>query len=94
RITICGTAAVTEWDPVPMGPRVHRQLLVARARIQGFLVFDYKDRLAEARTALANWLRSGQLSVREHVLDGPEHAPGAIEMLYEGRNTGKLIIAV
>ncbi|MEM8624450.1 MAG: NADP-dependent oxidoreductase, partial [Pseudomonadota bacterium] len=41
RITICGTAAVTEWDPVPMGPRVHRQLLVARARIQGFLVFDY-----------------------------------------------------
>jgi len=35
RITICGTAAVTEWNPIPVGPRVHRQLLVARARMQG-----------------------------------------------------------
>ncbi|WP_424969805.1 NADP-dependent oxidoreductase [Dinoroseobacter sp. S76] len=94
RITICGTAAVTEWDPVPMGPRVHRQLLVARARMQGFLIFDYKDRLAEARSALADWLRAGQLTTREHILDGPEHAPGAIEMLYRGENRGKLIIAV
>ena len=94
RITICGTAAVAEWDPLPMGPRVHRQLLVARARMQGFLIFDYKDRLGEAREALADWLRAGQLSVLEHVLEGVEHAPGAIEMLYAGKNQGKLIVAV
>ncbi|MEO0428332.1 MAG: NADP-dependent oxidoreductase [Pseudomonadota bacterium] len=94
RITICGTAAITEWDPIPMGPRVHRQLLVARARIQGFLVFDYKDRLAEAREALAGWLRAGTLTTREHILEGPEAAPAAIQMLYKGQNTGKLIVAV
>jgi len=94
RITICGTAAVTEWDPIPMGPRVHRQLLVARARMQGFLIFDYKDRLHEARAALAGWLREGRLTVREHVLDGPEAAMDAIGMLYRGENMGKLIVAV
>ena len=94
RITICGTAAITEWDPLPVGPRVHRQLLVARARMQGFLIFDYKDRLAEARTALAGWLREGRITVREHVLDGPQAAPGAIGMLYRGENTGKLIVKV
>ncbi|MEO1458175.1 MAG: NADP-dependent oxidoreductase, partial [Pseudomonadota bacterium] len=94
RITICGTAAITEWDPLPVGPRVHRQLLVARARMQGFLVFDYRERLHEARTALAGWLREGRLTVREHMLQGPEAAPGAISMLYRGENTGKLIIAV
>lgn len=94
RITICGTAAVTDWDPVPMGPRVHRQLLVARARMQGFLIFDYKDRLGEAREALAGWLRDGRLRVREHVLEGPEAAMDAIGMLYRGENTGKLIVAV
>lgn len=94
RITVCGTAAVTEWDPVPPGPRVHRQLLVARARMQGFLIFDYRDRLGEARAALAGWLRDGRLTVREHVLEGPEAAPGAIAMLYRGENTGKLIVAV
>ncbi len=92
RITICGTAAITEWDPLPLGPRVHRQLLVARARMQGLLVFDYKDRYPEARAQLADWLRAGQLTVREHILDGPEAAPGAIAMLYRGENTGKLIV--
>ena len=94
RIAICGTAAITEWDPIPTGPRVHRQLLVARARMQGLLIFDYKDRLGEARAALADWLRAGQIAVREHVLRGPEAAPGAIDMLYRGENTGKLIVAV
>lgn len=94
RITICGTAAIADWDPLPMGPRVHRQLLVARARMQGFLIFDYKDRLGEARAALAAWLRDGSLTVREHILRGVEQAPGAIDLLYAGKNDGKLIVAV
>lgn len=94
RITICGTAAVTDWNPTPMGPRVHRQLLVARARMQGFLAFDYAHRTEEALAALAGWLREGELTVREHVLDGPEAAMGAIGMLYKGENTGKLIVRV
>lgn len=94
RITICGTAAIPEWDPIPSGPRVHRQLLVARARMQGFLIFDYKDRIPEALADLAGWLRAGQIATREHVLKGPETAPDAIAMLYRGENTGKLLIAV
>ena len=94
RITICGTAAISDWTPTPSGPRVHRQLLVARARMQGFLVFDYAGRNAEALEALAKWLREDKLTVREHFLDGPEAAMGAIEMLYKGENTGKLIVRV
>lgn len=92
RITVCGTASLQEWDPIPMGPRVHRQLLVARARMTGFLIHDYKERIGEAVTQLSAWIDSGQLVSREHVLDGIDHAPGAIEMLYRGENTGKLLI--
>ena len=94
RITICGTAAITDWDPLPVGPRVHRQLMVARARMQGFLVLDYKPRFGEAIKQLATWIREGRLAHNEHVLEGAEAAPGAIKMLYEGRNTGKLIVRV
>ena len=94
RICICGTIAITEWDPIPIGPRVHRQLLVARARMQGLLIFDYRDRFGEAQAKLAGWLQSGQIKVREHILKGPEAAPGAIDMLYRGENTGKLIVEV
>ncbi|MFT7573277.1 MAG: NADPH-dependent curcumin reductase CurA [Paracoccaceae bacterium] len=92
RITVCGTASLQEWDPIPMGPRVHRQLLVARARMTGFLIHDYKDRIGEAVAQLSAWIDSGDLVSREHILDGIDHAPGSIQMLYLGENTGKLII--
>jgi len=94
RITICGTAAFTDWDPIPIGPRVNRQVLVARARMQGLLVFDYQDRYGEAYGALANWVREGKLTQEEHILDGADAAPEAIAMLYRGENTGKLLIKV
>lgn len=94
RISICGTVAVTDWDPMPIGPRVHRQLLVARARMQGFIVLDYKPRYGEAIKHLASWVRDGKLAHNEHILEGAEAARGAIRMLYEGRNTGKLLVRV
>jgi len=92
RITICGTAALTDWSPIPQGPRVNRQLLVARARMQGFLAFDHKARFPQAIAQLADWVRTGKLRYAEHILEGAEAAPGAIAILYEGRNTGKLLI--
>ena len=92
RIVVCGTAATASWDPPPTGPRIERRILVRRARMQGFLIFDYKDRFAEAQARLAAWLKDGRLTYREEMLDGIEEAPGAIRRLYDGRNMGKLII--
>jgi NADPH-dependent curcumin reductase CurA len=92
RVAICGTAALTDWEPIPLGPRVHRQLVVARARIEGFLVLDYKARYGDAIGDLADWVRAGKLNYNEHILEGAEAARGAIAMLYDGGNTGKLIV--
>ena len=94
RITVCGTASIQEWDPQPSGPRIHRQLLVARARMTGFLVHDFKDRFAEATTQLTEWIEEGKIVSREHVLDGIDQAPGALQMLYRGENRGKLVIKI
>ena len=60
--------------------------------MQGLLIFDYKDRFAEAQAQLSAWLEDGRLTDREEILDGIEAAPGAIRRLYDGRNMGKLII--
>ena len=92
RVVVCGTAAVASWDPWPAGVRVERHLLVKRARMEGFLLFDFADRFAAARARLLEWIDAGSLRYREHVLDGLESAPGAIAMLYAGENTGKLMI--
>ncbi len=94
RIAVCGTAALTDWDPWPEGPRVHRHLLVKRARMQGFVIFDYAERYGEAVAQLAEWVRDGRLTYREHILEGLAAAPDAIAMLYRGENTGKLLIKV
>jgi NADPH-dependent curcumin reductase len=92
RIIICGTAALSSWDPWPAGPRVERHLLVKSARMEGFLVFDYEGRTAEAVARLADWVRAGKLHYREDILDGIEQAPDAIAGLYRGENLGKRLI--
>lgn len=92
RVVVCGTASVASWDPPPMGPRVERHLLVKRARMQGFVIFDHPEHYPVAQRELAQWLRSGQLRYREDVLEGLEQAPDAIAGLYRGENLGKRLI--
>ncbi len=92
RVAICGTASISNWDPIPQGPRVERHLLVKRARMQGFVVFDFAQRYDEARTKLAEWVRDGTIRYREEILDGIENAPDAIAGLYRGENLGKRLI--
>jgi NADPH-dependent curcumin reductase CurA len=94
RIVICGTASISNWNPIPHGPRVERHLLVKRARMQGFVVFDFVKRYAEARDKLAQWVKDGTIRYREDILDGIENAPGAIAGLYRGDNVGKRLIRI
>lgn len=92
RVVICGTASVASWAPPPLGPRVERHLLVKRARMQGFVIFDHPEYAPSARADLARWLRLGQLRYVEEVLEGIECAPDAIAGLYRGENLGKRLI--
>ena len=94
RVVICGTASIASWDPPPEGPRVERHLLVKRARMQGFLIFDHVQRYPEALRELESWVRSGQIRYREDILDGIEQAPGSIAELYRGKNLGKRLIRI
>jgi NADPH-dependent curcumin reductase CurA len=94
RIAICGTASYPSWEPWNHGPRPERHLLVKRATMQGFLTADYAARFDEAIGDLAGWIRDGRLTYREDVYDGIETAPGSIDDLYSGHNTGKLVIRV
>jgi NADPH-dependent curcumin reductase CurA len=92
RVVICGTASVPSWDPPPAGPRVERHILVKRAQMSGFLIFDYQHRYEEAVARLADWVRVGRMQYREDISDGIEACPGAIAGLYRGDNLGKRLI--
>ena len=94
RVVVCGTIALHSWDPVPLGPRVERYLLINRARMQGVLCSDFADQFPEARNALAEWIRQGSMQYREEILHGIERAPGAIAGLYRSENRGKRLIKI
>jgi len=94
RIVLCG--AISQYNSTaPSGPANYMQLLVARASMTGFVIFDYAQRYAEAVAQLADWLRSGELRSREEVVSGGvEQFPEALLRLFRGENTGKLVLAL
>lgn len=97
RIVICGTMGIPDsgpGEPPPQGPRPNRALLVARARMQGFLVLDHMHRADEAVAELAQWLREGRLHYAEDIVDGLENAPDALVRLLAGENRGKMLVRV
>jgi NADPH-dependent curcumin reductase CurA len=76
------------------GPKNLSQLIMKRARMEGFLVLDYWDRAAEAIQALAKWHQEGRLKYRVHEVEGLQSAPAAMNMLFDGSNHGKLIVTI
>jgi NADPH-dependent curcumin reductase CurA len=94
RIVICGSISQYNNDGPMRGPSNYMALLVDRARMQGFVVFDYADRYAEAGLELARWMYEGKLKSREDVVEGIERFPEALLKLFRGENIGKLVIKV
>jgi NADPH-dependent curcumin reductase CurA len=95
RVVISGAISQYNATDVPRGPANYLQLLVARATMTGFVIFDYAQRFPEALAQLADWLRSGELRSREHVVTGDiEQFPDALLKLFRGENTGKLVLAI
>lgn len=92
RVIVCGTASISNWDEWPAGPRVERHLLVKRARMQGFVIFDHLDEYKASVAQLAEWVRSGAVRDREDILNGIEACPDALAGLYRGENLGKRLI--
>jgi NADPH-dependent curcumin reductase CurA len=93
RVVICG--AVSQYNNTePMaGPSNYMALLVARASMTGFLVFDYADRYAEGLADLSRWLAEGRLTSVEHTVQADIDAfPDVLAELFSGGNTGKLVL--
>jgi NADPH-dependent curcumin reductase CurA len=94
RIPLCGAISQYNSSGGMTGPRNYMSLLVSRASMTGFLVFDYADRYAEAARELGGWMAEGRLKSREQVVEGLETFPETLLMLFRGENDGKLVLKV
>jgi NADPH-dependent curcumin reductase len=93
RVAICG--AISQYNnaaPAP-GPSNYMMLLVSRATMAGFLVFDYVDRFPEAVADMSKWLAEGRLkSIEDTVRGDIASFPDMLARLFKGQNTGKLVL--
>jgi NADPH-dependent curcumin reductase CurA len=94
RIVICGLISQYNAEkPVP-GPYNYGNILIKRARVEGFIVLDYFDRAEEAITKLAGWFAEGKIDYRVDIINGLKNAPETMNKLFDGSHSGKLIVQV
>jgi len=92
RIIQCGTMSIPVWVPVPEGPRIEREILTRRLRLEGFVIFDHINSFDAVAAELAAMLKSGKLQIREDIETDIGQAPQALVDVYTGRNNGKKLI--
>jgi NADPH-dependent curcumin reductase CurA len=94
RVVVCGLISQYNATAVPPGPKNLPNLLVKRARMEGFIVLDHLADAERAMADLVRWHLAGKLRYRLDVVHGLEKAPAAVNRLFDGTNTGKLVVRV
>jgi NADPH-dependent curcumin reductase CurA len=93
RVVVCGT--ISDYNSTdPYRVRNWRAILVNRLRVQGMIVFDWKDRYGEALKTLGGYFAEGRLKYRESIVQGLESAPRGLMDLLSGKNFGKQLVKI
>ncbi|MDT8320338.1 MAG: NADP-dependent oxidoreductase [Xanthomonadales bacterium] len=92
RVALCGAISQYNATGPIRGPENYLSLLVNRARMEGFIVFDFEPEYPRGIKDMARWMGEGRLHSREHIVKGLETFPETLLMLFDGRNEGKLIL--
>lgn len=91
RIILCG--AISTYGN--LAPFKHPMIvLMRRLSLQGFLIFDHRDRFQTAADELTQCVREGRLVVAEDVVEGLEYAPLALRRLFGHKNRGKQLVLI
>ncbi|BBX61661.1 NADP-dependent oxidoreductase [Mycobacterium saskatchewanense] len=92
RVALCGLISGYNAADPPPGPRAFGNVLIQRATVQGFIVLDHLGRASQAATEIGGLIAAGKLTPLETVVEGFEQLPDAINMLFDGKNVGKLVV--
>jgi NADPH-dependent curcumin reductase CurA len=94
RVVLCGASSQYLSDALPiMAQPSHAAELGARnVSLHAFNAMDYRIRFTQASAALLEWAGAGRLKLPQTIHEGLEHAPQALNMLFDGRSRGRLLI--
>lgn len=93
RIVLCG--AISQYNvKETQGPKNYLNLLMQRGRMEGFIVLDYMPRADEAVKDLAKWMGQGKLKAKVDIVEGFQNALSALQKLFDGNHSGKLLVRI
>ncbi|WP_164118582.1 NADP-dependent oxidoreductase [Sphingorhabdus sp. Alg239-R122] len=94
RIVVCG--GISQYDDFAgaTGPANFMTVVTHSLTMRGFTMRDYMHRVPEALGWLVPAWKDGRIKFREHILEGVENFPDAFDMIFEGKNHGKLLLKV
>jgi len=93
RIVLCGMISTYNSKEPPRGP-AWTNILMKRARVEGFIIIDYFPRFGEFFAEMGKWVAEGKIKYDVHPVNGIENALSALDLLFTGGNTGKLLVKV
>jgi NADPH-dependent curcumin reductase CurA len=94
RVVLCGSISAYNETHKPPGPANYINLISRRGRMEGFIALDHWGRFPEIADTLRGWVDGGQVRHVEHYFDGLESSVDALNALFTGANTGKVIVRV
>ncbi len=94
RIIICGAISIYNNTELPKSVSVQPFLVRNSALMQGFIVFNYAEKYPEAIKQLSQWLTEGKLTYTETIAEGFDNIPQAFLDLFEGKNSGKMLVKI
>lgn len=94
RVVLCG--AIGQYNAMipPKGPRSLTAAIPKRLTLRGFIVSDHQDLREDFVREMSGWIRKGDLTWKETVFEGIDHAVDAFLGLFSGENTGKMLVKV
>ncbi|MFK7827426.1 MAG: NADP-dependent oxidoreductase [Oligoflexales bacterium] len=91
RLILCGLISHYNLNKAPEGVKNFAQILMQRIKVQGFIASDYLERWPEAIADLGTWVEQGKIKYKEDVVVGLSQIPSAVNKLFDGTNSGKLM---
>ena len=92
RVAICGAISQYQHLDDVRGPKLYLRLAERNAAMKGFVVSHYEADFPKAVIEISGLMRSGKMTLPEHVVDGIEHFPDALLMLFSGAHLGNLVV--
>ena len=92
RIPVCGM--ISTYNGGGEGVKNLFSLIYGRIRMEGFVASDFAHLNAAFLADMTAWLKAGQIKYQETILDGFERAPEGLIGLFEGANSGKMLIRI